>query len=318
MPTTRYPRVNPRSGLREKWHDHFKVPLVTQRSITSLKFNGQTTAVHRVPLENGLTLDFYARLCASDELVITFHGAYLKRKYEHPRFERVRSLRGAIPTHIAVADPTMLLDPSKKMLLSWYLGGPGWDPMDDILKVIARAKGRSGAKHVLFIGGSGGGHAALRLSAHLPGSLAYVQAPATDIHRCFPTAKKNYFETVWPGWDPESLLDAFPERFNMPELYRRRSPENFVYYAQSTRDPHYLETHFEPFRAATPEKPTGAAEPRGRRWLSLYEGAKEGHGAMTPPEFHEHLDRALTWWRVQRAPIADCAPLVRRPPSLTR
>ena len=153
MANSRYPRVNPKSGLKENWDDHFKIPSVTQRSITSLRFNGQTTAVHTVPLENGLSLDFYARLGASDELVVTFHGAYRKDKYQYPRFERVQSLEGSFPAHIAFADPTLRLDRSQKMLLSWYLGGPGWDPMDDILKVIARAKGRSGAKHVVFIGG---------------------------------------------------------------------------------------------------------------------------------------------------------------------
>lgn len=300
MANSRYPRVNPKSGLQEEWDDHFQVPSVKQRSISSLRFNGQSTAVHTVPLANGLTLDFYARLGAADELAVTFHGAYRKDKYLYPRFERVQSLEKLFPAHIAFADPTLRMDRSKSMLLSWYLGGPGWDPMDDIFKVIARAKGRSGAKHVVFIGGSGGGHTALRLSAHFPGSLAYVQAPATDIHRCFPTAKKNYFSTVWPGWDPEKLLDAFPERFNMPALYRRRPMDNFVYYAQSTRDPHYLDTHFEPFRAALGATPTGEEEPRGKRWLALYEGEKEGHGAMTPPEFREHLARALTWWRARR------------------
>jgi len=300
MASTRYPRVNPKSGLREEWDAHFQVPSVTQRSITALRFTGQTTAVHSVPLGRGLTLDFYARLGASDELVLTFHGAYRKDNYLYPRFERVRSLENLFPAHIAFADPTLRMDRTKKMLLSWYLGGPGWDPMDDILKVIARAKGRTGAKHVLLIGGSGGGLAALRMSAHIPGSLAYVQAPATDIHNCFPSAKKNYFETVWPGWDMDRLLDAFPERFDMPTFYRRRTPENFVYYAQSTRDPHYLSTHYEPFRAALGATPTRAEEPRGRRWFALYDGEKEGHGAMTPPEFQEHLDRALTWWRARR------------------
>jgi len=300
MARTHYPRVNPRSGLREEWDGHFQVPSVAQRSINALRFTGQTTAVHSVPLGGGLSLDFYARLGVSDELVLTFHGAYRKDNYHYPRFERVRSLENTFPAHIAFADPTLRLDKRQKMLLSWYLGGPGWDPMDDILKVVARAKGRTGDRHVLLIGGSGGGLAALRISAHIPGSLAYVQAPATDIHNCFPTAKKNYFGTVWPGWDMEQLLDAFPERFNMQTFYRRRRPENFVYYAQSTRDSHYLTTHFEPFRAALGATPTGAEEPRGRRWLALYDGEKEGHGAMTPPEFKTHLDRALTWWRERR------------------
>ncbi len=123
----------------------------------------------------------------------------------------MKSLEDVFPAHIAVADPTLRLDRSQKMLLSWYLGGPGWDPMDDILKVVNRAKGgRTGAKHVLCIGGSGGGFAALRISAHISGSMAYVQAPATDIHNCFPTAKSNYFGKVWQGWDADLLLDAFP------------------------------------------------------------------------------------------------------------
>jgi hypothetical protein len=300
MTSARYPRVNPRSGLTEQWDSHFEVPSVAQRSLNALRFNGQTTAVHSVPLENRLTLDFYARLGRSDELVVTFHGAYRKDQYLYPRFERVRSLEKKFPAHIAFADPTLRLDPSKRMLLSWYLGGPGWDPMDDILRVITRAKGRTGSKHLLFIGGSGGGHTALRISAHVPGSLAYVQAPATDINRCFPTAKKNYFSTVWPQWDPERLLAGFPERFNMPRLYRRRRPDNFVYYAQSTRDPHYLETHFAPFRDELALSPSGADEPRGTTWLALYDGVKEGHGAMTPPEFSDHLVSALGWWRAKR------------------
>lgn len=295
-----YPRVNPKNGLREDWDAHFQVPSVHQRSITSLRLNGQSTAVHSVPLENGLTLDFYARLGRSDELVLTFHGAYRKDNYLYPRFERVKSLENAFPAHIAFADPTLRKDRSQKMLLSWYLGGPGWDPMDDILKVVMRAKGRTGAKHVLCIGGSGGGLAALRISAHIPGSLAYVQAPATDIHNCFPTAKANYFKTVWPGWDMDTLLDAFPERFNMPELYRRRPLENYVYYAQSSQDPHYITTHFEPFRKALGSTPTNDEEPAGRRWLAMYDGLEEGHGAMTPPEFRAHLDKALAWWRARR------------------
>ena len=124
MANSRYPRVNPKSGLQEEWDDHFQVPSVKQRSISSLRFNGQSTAVHTVPLANGLTLDFYARLGAADELAVTFHGAYRKDKYLYPRFERVQSLEKLFPAHIAFADPTLRMDRSKSMLLSWYLGGP--------------------------------------------------------------------------------------------------------------------------------------------------------------------------------------------------
>ena len=214
MANSRYPRVNPKSGLQEEWDDHFQVPSVKQRSISSLRFNGQSTAVHTVPLANGLTLDFYARLGAADELAVTFHGAYRKDKYLYPRFERVQSLEKLFPAHIAFADPTLRMDRSKSMLLSWYLGGP---------RALQHARS--------------------------------VQAA------------------------PDGQL----------RLLRAEHPRSPL-----------LDTHFEPFRAALGATPTGEEEPRGKRWLALYEGQKEGHGAMTPPEFREHLARALTWWRARR------------------
>ena len=303
MANSRYPRVNPKSGLQEEWDDHFRVPSVAQRSITSLRFNGQSTAVHSVPLENGLSLDFYARLGASDELVITFHGAYRKVPEGQVPLPAVRAgavARGRVPgTHrVRGPDSAPGPDPQDAAQLvperSWLgLDGrhpEGHRPCEGPLRRQARPVHRRVR----------GGHTAIRLSAHVPGFLTYVQALATDIHRCFPNAKKNYFSTVWPGWDSGKLLDAFPERFNMPARYRRRALDNFVYYAQSTRDPRYLETHFEPFRAALGATPTGAEEPRGKRWLALYDGEKEGHGAMTPPEFRDHLQRALAWWRARR------------------
>lgn len=52
---------NPRTGLHESTHDYYQVPLVHQRGLGRLRFDGQLRAVHTSPYRDGLTLDFYSR-----------------------------------------------------------------------------------------------------------------------------------------------------------------------------------------------------------------------------------------------------------------
>ena len=80
--------INPKTGLSESPHGYYGIPHVKQRNLGLLKFNGQPRAVHTVPVGNGLTLDFYAQLGRSDELVVMLMGAYLPGKDSYPRFFR--------------------------------------------------------------------------------------------------------------------------------------------------------------------------------------------------------------------------------------
>lgn len=97
--------VNPRTGLKETWDANFRVPIVYQRSVGSLKFGGQLSAIHTVPLAQGLSLDFYAHLCRSEELVVAFPGALLPKKNIYPLFPRVKVLRRKAKAMMSFADP---------------------------------------------------------------------------------------------------------------------------------------------------------------------------------------------------------------------
>lgn len=101
--------INERTGLREGWNEHFNIPLVHQRGLGSLRFGRQNTAIHSAPLGGGRSLDFYARLGPSNEMLVSLHGALSPTKPLYPRFERVSSLRHATPAAMAFADPTMKL-----------------------------------------------------------------------------------------------------------------------------------------------------------------------------------------------------------------
>lgn len=294
-------QINPRTGLKETRDSFYKIPLVHQKGIGSLKLNGQMTAVHKVPLGKGITLDFYAKLGKSDELFVTFMGANTADRHFYPRFARVSSMKNRVPALMAFADPTLLMDPAFEMRLAWYLGGPGFDPASAILKAIRKAQGKTGAKHIAFLGGSGGGLIALRISAMIPGSMAFVQDAATNIAHSIPRTVAHYFSTLWPGWDQEKLLQGLPERFDMVRHYASFAPQNYVYYSQNSGDQHYLEKHYTPFKEACGVKTVDGSNHDSSRQFVVYEGEKPGHGQITPAEFDFHFEAALTGWRYYRS-----------------
>lgn len=294
-------KINPRTGLRETRHELYGVPEVRQRGIGRLTFAGQSTAVHKVPLRNGLTLDFFAKLKPSEELIVTLPGAASPTKNIYPLFARVSTFRRSAPAFMAFADPTIMLDSKREMLLSWFLGGPDFDPAPLILQAIRRAQGKTGAKHIVFVGGSGGGHPALRLSAMVPGSMAYVHEGATNIARSLPSSVDRYFEKAWAGWDQKALLHALPERFDMVRHYERSQPRNFVYHAQSVDDARFKEDHYFPFKdvhGVTAD--SGVSGSRSRHFV-LYKGEIPGHGKVTAEEFRRHYGAAVSLWRDWRA-----------------
>ena len=292
---------NPRTGLLESTHDYYKVPLVRQRGLGRLRFDGQMTAVHTAPFREGMTLDFYARLKRSDEIIVTFHGAGDLTKLTYPVFTRVKSLKQKAPAMMSFADPTMLLDPEHKMMLSWYLGGPGWDPLPTIINVIRKAMGKCGAKHIAFLGGSVGGFAALRASAMVPGSMAFVQDPQVTIAKYSTRVVQTYFDTAWPGWSHRSLMNAFPERFDMVRHYRTAQPRNFVYYAQNATDRSHILKHYEPFLDACGISGDDPVIRRRSRVFNRYDGEFSGHGKITAAEFDRFYEDALEGWRAFRA-----------------
>ncbi|MFK0083862.1 hypothetical protein [Glutamicibacter sp. NPDC090743] len=292
--------VNPKTGLKESFNEFYKLPLVHQRNVGTLRLDGQPKAVHTVPLRSGITLDFISLLGRNDELIVALHGANMAERNFYPRFERVNSLRTKTKALVAFADPTLNSDPEKNMLLSWFLGGPGWDPAIAMLKVVEKAQRKVGAKHVAFVGGSGGGFAALRLSAMVPGSLAFVQDPQTVINSYLPKVVNRYFRTVWPGWNPELLAEAFPERFDMVSHYQELRPQNFVFYTQSRSDSMHFNSHYTPFKLVSGVKEDQGMSRMGTRNFILYEGEVPGHGNITPPEFDSFYAKAMNFWRENR------------------
>lgn len=282
--------VNALTGLEQTHNNYFDIPWVRQKSIESLRLDGHDSALHRVPSHGKFTIDFFAKLLPAKELVVTFHGANMAR-HSYPRFERVQSFRDEAPALLAFADPT--LGYKKGLLLTWYLGGPGWDPALEMVEIVRRAMAVCGATHVLFVGGSGGGHPALRLSTMMDESTAFVQSPTTEIESSIPRTVEQYFTTVWPGRDRRQVIASDPARFSIPALYSTCHPQNTVYYLQNLNDPTFIKEHYRPLKNVYLDAgaPCGTSADGSKQFV-LYDSELERHGPPTRNEFNHHLQQA--------------------------
>lgn len=249
-----------------------------------------TSSVNEIELTESVRLHFFAQLEPSDTLYVAFHGAMRVDQDTYPRFERVASLQKRSSTFLSFADPTWYLNP--QMTLSWFLGGPDWDALDPIEGVVRRALDVTGATSVVFVGGSGGGFAALRIGVRFPGSLAYVQSPQTVITRYLPSTVDLYFKSVW-GEPKSQVVKRTPHKFDLTGLYRTNPGINFVYYLQNLNDPAHVRDHYRPFKRihGISEAQGTSTDTTKRFYLSDSDLLR--HGPPTPSEFEQNFNRAI-------------------------
>lgn len=281
-----WPRLEP--------HDTFyKVPVYRQRSVRALSFRGVgARGIHSAPLNQTSRLYFYFNAKPATTLRIVFHGAVKRADTRLPRFDRVGSSLSSDDAYLAFADPSIEAGPDLE--LGWYLGTRDFDPTVSILRVIERAQRQVGASRLLFIGGSGGGHAALRFSAMFPGSGCYVFSPQTIVSQYHQGHVRAYIRTAL--YDETAPVSRFEKEYGIRQdlvsLYGMGHPRNSVYYFQNTRDPFHIKNHFEPFdNAMRASVRLGRSEPG--QYRSALVASREGHGAPTAEEFAEHLEIAV-------------------------
>lgn len=273
-----------------KLHPHYQVPLRQHSSLEALELLPRTSSVNEVEFADGVRLHFFAELDPSDTLYVAFHGAMRADRDAYPRFERVNSLKKRSSTFLSFADPTWYLNPS--MNLSWFLGGPNWDALDPIEYVVRRALDVTGATTVVFVGGSGGGFAALRIGVRFPGSLAYVQSPQTVVTRYLPSTVDLYFESVWNEPKLEVVMRE-PHKFDLTGLYRANQGVNFVYYLQNLNDPAHVRDHYRPFKRVHGISEAQGTSRDAMKRLYLSDSELLRHGPPTASEFELNFNRAM-------------------------
>ncbi|MGP5208950.1 hypothetical protein ACTXJY_13325 [Corynebacterium casei] len=291
LATSRVPeKPNPITGLPDGYNAHFDVPVVNHRTIGRLRLAQQRFAENRVQMPGGKEFCFLSRLTTSDTLVVTFHGANMASKNQaYPRYERARTFMNTRSSFACIADPTIQ---DTDLLLAWYLGDQKNDPMNFVDIAVSRAMKKIGASHVIFVGGSGGGYAALRAALRTPNGHAFLESPRLFLETAAQRSMRLYLREYWRGHTVEDLKKLDAERFDAFRSQIADAPAGKVYYLQGLYDPTFLWSEYRVAKSlAGLEAPMGIS-PSGAVRFELFDSQEQKHGPPAFDTFKKHWRQA--------------------------
>lgn len=162
---------------------------VNEKSSSRYQIRNHKHAINRLAQSKGVTIGakvasdliipWAARGGEGDILVVRLHGAINRQKFTLPVFRGLTVADESPQAMLVIQDPSLDLDAN--MNLSWYLGTKSVDGHTLIADLIEEVRLALGVKRVILTGSSGGGFAALHLSALLADSMAVAFNPQTDL-----------------------------------------------------------------------------------------------------------------------------------------
>lgn len=214
--------------------------------------------IHRIHLGEGPSLDVLVQgdICSTDwkRLPVFFNGAIAQREDKNGPFFSGRGLAASEGYgFIAISDPSTVL--GKSLGLAWYAGNQFSQLQDAIVQILTTIHKTIG-KDLLFIGGSGGGFAAV-LYASLLGEVASAIAwnPQSDILEYNEVDVRNYFQIAFPesarrileaeDWKTPMKVALESHRVRHELLTLPSRPQNMIVF-QNYSDWH-VQSHAVPF-----------------------------------------------------------------------
>lgn len=222
-------------------------PIEAEAFLASLR-DRTARGVSAIALDGG-ELPVSVHLRESSSLVFTFTGAVNRDEGRAlPQFGAM-GLKNHVPaSYIRLADPSLVRN--DEMRLAWYAGHEGFELQKILPGLIGQMIESTGATRVAFLGGSGGGFAALYYSWHIPGSVAVVVNPQTNLNLYHWGHRRRYRQFCWPSLGNKAPLNDVIDSELGPIYASHRT--NTVICMQIASDFFHLTHQFSPFVAALP------------------------------------------------------------------
>lgn len=185
---------------------------------------GSSRYTYRISPE--LLVDILLENKGTDTLIVSFHGAVDRERGALPRFEWLNTLHKKPFSTLYISDPASNTHP--ELRLGWFLGTEETNLHKALSTLIHHVQVTTEAKNVLLLGLSGGGFAALQVSRYLPGSVALVFNPRTEI----PVAQQDgsiwwtfysYLKSAVPHLAPHQARSELLQEYSRSDLSRRVS-----------------------------------------------------------------------------------------------
>lgn len=201
--------------------------------------------IHTI-LEGGYPIDILIDIIPGAPLVIFFNAAQDRsEELKLPVFVGLGIVPRSDVSRICINDPGMYLSPDIK--IAWYAGMEGVDLQAILPRVLDTLIKAADTQKVIFIGGSGGGFASLYYSRLIPGSLAVIWNPQTDILKFKPQHVAKYAYEGFGLSDIDVAKESLGEYVDVDlcSLYKE-DRRNHVLYFQNASDWH-TKIHCMPF-----------------------------------------------------------------------
>jgi hypothetical protein len=207
-------------------------------------------------------------------VIFSFHGAIDRKTRPIPSYPSSLPHFDGLAHQICVSDPSMLIGNSFNM--SWYAGHAGFETQNLLKQIFAQIIDTLDTEKVIFMGGSGGGFAALYFSWHFPDSVCIATCPQTSIARYYKGHSNQYLAECWPDVPNIKALSSVICT-DLGSLYSQNVP-NTVIYLQSAGDYFHFKNHLVPFL-----NEIDLNAKNGRFILNNGFWGKLSHGGSVPP-----------------------------------
>ena len=179
--------------------------------------------------------------------MVVLHGRQ-GPKVNLPYLSGAGIVQGLNVSRLAISDPSLYL--GNDVTIGWHAGNESQPALQrDLAKLIHGVGQKLNAPRVILFGGSAGGFASLVLAHLLPGSVAIVWNPQTDLTKYHAQFVRKYVTRAWA--DSQKMQDSGAITSAL-DLYRGEPmPNSHVLYLQQASDLHHVDAHLKPFVEAT-------------------------------------------------------------------
>ncbi|RZT94251.1 hypothetical protein EV681_2669 [Advenella incenata] len=223
-----------------------------------------------------------------------------------PSFSGYNLLEQVDASYVCINDPSLYL--SDKLNLAWYLGANDIHAQTVIVQVLKKIIDQLKPSRLIFVGGSGGGYAAMYYSSFFSESLALPWNPQTDIFKFIPDSVTTYLRHAWNFDGSIEEGKDYLQGIIETDLFSRYTKENpsssnYLIYLQNASDHHHIDAHLKPFLSNLGiSQPTELTRVGGdfspRRHLKIM-NTGSGHAAPSFASLVETLNNLattdLTW-----------------------
>lgn len=236
------------------------------------------------------------------KLLVGLHGAIDRRRIEIPRFEWVGQFKNRDEHQLFIADTTLEL--ADDLNLSWYIGTPNFDLIQNIKTFIEHVRLTNEFNEVVLVGSSGGGTAALAIGAELCNSCSIAFSPQTDVWKFTDAHSIKFKEVTFPSQNWDKHTEELTQRTDLIYRYSEgRHLNHFIYY-QNTGDHEHVTKHWKRFSQAQ-----GVRTKNGRsfnqqgHFISDFDG--DGHCRPPTEKLNDLVNKAFELAKVSVKLVQD-------------